>query len=54
LVPNIPTRHPDAPGQFAFADRSKLCRILEESGWVDIAVRPIDAVCTFPEHELVR
>ena len=29
-------------------------RILEESGWADIVIRPIDVVCTMPENELLR
>jgi len=54
LLPNIPARQPDAPGQFAFADQSRVCRILEESGWAEIDTRPIDVACTFPEKELLR
>ena len=53
LLPNIPDRQPDAPGQFAFADRSRVSRILEESGWAGIDVQAIDVPCTFPEKELV-
>lgn len=54
FLPNIPPRQPDAPGQFAFADRNKVQRILEESGWGGIDIRPINVPCTFPEKELVR
>ena len=54
LLPNIPPRQPDAPGQFAFADRSRVNRILEDSGWTGIDIRPIDVVCILPETELVR
>jgi ubiquinone/menaquinone biosynthesis C-methylase UbiE len=54
LLPNIPARQPDAPGQFAFADRRRVHRILEESGWTEIDIRPIDVACTLPEKELVR
>jgi SAM-dependent methyltransferase len=54
LLPNIPPRSADAPGQFAFADRSRIYRILKESGWTEIEVRPIDIACTFPEKELAR
>ena len=28
--------------------------ILEESGWAEIDIRPIDVDCTLPEKELVR
>jgi ubiquinone/menaquinone biosynthesis C-methylase UbiE len=54
LLPNIPPRVPDAPGQFAFADRQRVQRILEESGWTGIDIRPIDVACTLPEKELAR
>jgi hypothetical protein len=53
LLPNLPARAPDAPGQFAFADRSRVYRILEKSGWTEIDIRPIDVACTLPEKELV-
>jgi ubiquinone/menaquinone biosynthesis C-methylase UbiE len=54
LLPNLPARRPDAPGQFAFADQRRVYRILEESGWAEIDIRPIDVACTLPEKELVR
>jgi ubiquinone/menaquinone biosynthesis C-methylase UbiE len=54
LLPNLPARRPDAPGQFAFADRRRVYSILEESGWAEIDIRPIDVACTLPETELVR
>jgi ubiquinone/menaquinone biosynthesis C-methylase UbiE len=52
LLPNIPAREPGAPGQFAFADGRRVHRILEESGWAEIEIRPIDVLCSFPENEL--
>lgn len=54
LLPNIPARRPDAPGQFAFADSRRVSRILEESGWAELDIRPIDVACTLPEKELIR
>jgi len=54
LLPNITTREPDAPGQFAFADRRRVERILEGSGWNEIDIRPADVSCNFPEKELIR
>jgi SAM-dependent methyltransferase len=54
LLPNIPARRPDAPGQFAFADRRRVYTILEDSGWAGIDIRPIDVACTLPEKELLR
>lgn len=53
LLPNLPPRRPDAPGQFAFADESRVRRILEESGWAEIDIRPIDVACTLREEDLV-
>ncbi len=52
-LPNIPARRPNAPGQFAFADQRRVYRILEESGWAEIDIRPIDVACTLPEKQLV-
>lgn len=54
LLPNMPPRRPDAPGQFAFADQRRVTRILEESGWAEIDMHPIDIPCSFPEKDLVR
>ncbi|MDO0917174.1 methyltransferase domain-containing protein [Streptomyces sp. DT2A-34] len=53
LLPNLPARRPEGPGQFAFADSERVHRILEESGWSGIDIRPVDVVCTLPERELV-
>ncbi|CAN7645782.1 MULTISPECIES: class I SAM-dependent methyltransferase [unclassified Variovorax] len=53
LLPNMPARQPGAPGQFSFADRHRVAAILEESGWAEIDIRPIDVDCTLPEKELV-
>src|SRR5580765_3153474 len=54
LLPNLPARRPNAPGQFAFGNAQRVHTILEESGWASIAIRPIDIDCTLPEVELVR
>jgi ubiquinone/menaquinone biosynthesis C-methylase UbiE len=53
LLPQIPARQPDAPGQFAFADRHRVRSILKQSGWAEIDIRPIDVDCTMLEEELV-
>jgi ubiquinone/menaquinone biosynthesis C-methylase UbiE len=53
LLPNLPARRPNAPGQFSFADERHVHAILEESGWADIELRPIDVACTLAETELV-
>lgn len=52
LLPNMPPRQPDAPGQFAFGDRARVERILEQSGWADIDVQPIDVALAFAEKDL--
>ncbi|MEQ8444740.1 MAG: class I SAM-dependent methyltransferase [Pelagibacterium sp.] len=53
LLPDLPLRGPDEPGQFAFADTEKVDQILRASGWSDIAITPVDVVCAMPENELV-
>ena len=54
LLPNLPVRQPDEPGQFAFAEPARVQHMLETSGWRDIVIRPIDADCALPERELVH
>jgi SAM-dependent methyltransferase len=53
LLPKLPARQTDAPGQFAFANGDRIHTILNESGWADIDIRPIDITCTLPEKELI-
>lgn len=53
LLPNLPARVPDEPGQFAFADRDRVNSILTRSGWTNIDFRPVDVTCTLPEKALV-
>lgn len=53
LLPDMADRDPAAPGQFALSDPDRVRGILRDSGWADIAVDPVDAVCTVPESELV-
>ncbi len=54
LLPDLPARRPDAPGQFALADAERVHGILETSGWAEIDIQPIDAACTLPEPDLTR
>jgi len=54
LLLNIPPREPGAPGPFALQDRQRISSILEQAGWTDIDIRPLDVSCTFPEEELAR
>jgi SAM-dependent methyltransferase len=53
LLPDLPARRPDGPGQFGFADPRRVSCILEESGWTRIDVQPIDADCAMPESALL-
>jgi SAM-dependent methyltransferase len=54
LLPNLPPRQPDAPGQFAFANSDRIRGILTDSGWTEIDIQPVDVECSLPEPELVR
>jgi SAM-dependent methyltransferase len=54
LLPNLPPRKPDAPGQFAFANGERVRGILKDSGWTAIDLQRLDVECSFPEQELVR
>jgi SAM-dependent methyltransferase len=52
LLPNLPVRNPDEPGQFAFGDRDRVRRILADSGWTGIEIEPLDVPCTIPAASL--
>ena len=54
LLPIIPTRFAEAPGQFAFACQQRIERVLLDSGWTNIAIQSVDVTCAFPEPELIR
>lgn len=54
LLPNLPPRIPDAPGQFALANQDRVRKILGDSGWSDVDLAPIDVPCAFPEAGLIR
>jgi ubiquinone/menaquinone biosynthesis C-methylase UbiE len=53
LLPNLPARPTDGPGQFAFADPQRVAAILEGAGWADVDLQAIDVECTLPEKELI-
>ncbi|KYF79339.1 SAM-dependent methyltransferase [Sorangium cellulosum] len=53
LLPHLPIPAPDAPGQFAFADRGRVQRILDASGWTDVDIRPIDVPSGVAEKDLL-
>jgi SAM-dependent methyltransferase len=42
LLPPLPPADPTAPGPFAFADGQRVRRILEDAGFKDIAVDPLN------------
>lgn len=52
FLPELPPRVPNAPGQFGFADSHYVRGILEQSGWAEVEIRPLDVACSFPESEL--
>lgn len=54
LLPHIPARQPDEPGQFAFARQERVFDILQQSGWAQINIEALDVPCSFPEEELVH
>jgi SAM-dependent methyltransferase len=53
LLPDLPPRRADGPGQFAFADRGHVDTILAAGGWRDIDIQPIDVTCTMPAAALL-
>jgi SAM-dependent methyltransferase len=53
LLPNLPARPQDGPGQFSFADPQRVAAILEGGGWADVDLQAIDVECTLPEKELI-
>lgn len=52
LLPNLPERQPNAPGQFGLADRERTYRILEQAAWDDVEIRPWDMECILGQGEL--
>jgi SAM-dependent methyltransferase len=49
----IPPVDPDAPGQFAFADPGRVQSILQESGWSNAEIEPLDVLTTATEGDLL-
>ena len=52
LLPDLPPRRSNAPGQFAFSDPRRVQTILENGGWHEVHIEPIDVVCAMSEKEL--
>jgi SAM-dependent methyltransferase len=53
LLPNVPPRDLNGPGQFAFGDAARVRGILATSGWSAIDIQPLDVECTFAEKDLI-
>ncbi|WP_076592813.1 class I SAM-dependent methyltransferase [Herminiimonas arsenitoxidans] len=53
LLPQLPARQEDEPGQFAFARRERIVDILQQSGWNGIEIEAVDIVCSFAEQDLL-
>jgi hypothetical protein len=54
LLGDLPERRPDEPGQFAFGEGDRVLRILDDSGWSQVDIAPIDVPCSMPEQDLAR
>lgn len=52
LLPQLPPRRADGPGQFAFADPRRIRRFLADSGWSAIAIEPLDLPCRLSVADL--
>ncbi|MEQ1951935.1 class I SAM-dependent methyltransferase [Mesorhizobium sp. CN2-181] len=53
LLPPMPAPNPDAPGQFAFADKSRVTSILEASGWSKVELQRAEVECQVSEDDLM-
>ncbi|GAA3307843.1 class I SAM-dependent methyltransferase [Streptomyces cinereospinus] len=54
LLPGLPVRNVDAPGQFALARADRVRGILAGSGWTGAAIEPLDVTCAMPARDLER
>ena len=52
ILPQLPGRVENAPGQFGFADPGRVRSILADGGWRDVEIRPVDVECSLPEQDL--
>jgi SAM-dependent methyltransferase len=53
LMPALPPRLPDSPGQFAFSNAERARLILEQGGWSAVRHRPLDVPCVMPVPALM-
>jgi ubiquinone/menaquinone biosynthesis C-methylase UbiE len=51
-LPAMPPRKPDEPGQFGFADPTRVRSIFDAAGWTNVDIQPLDVECTLPAREL--
>lgn len=57
LLPDLPARQPGTPGtpgQFAFADPDLVRPILDEGGWRDVTIDPLDVELSLPRADMLR
>jgi SAM-dependent methyltransferase len=52
-LPALPTPDPNGPGQFGLADPDRVRRVLDESGWKRVDLRPTDVPASVEERELL-
>jgi len=53
-LPDFPVRQNDVPGQFGLASADRVRAILQQGGWEQVDIQPIDVPCAFPRLDLVR
>jgi len=54
LLPQLPERPPEGPGQFAFGDPDRVRAHLAGTGWEQVELRRLDLTCAMPAAELTR
>lgn len=52
ILPQLPRRDENGPGQFGFADPDRVRDILGAGGWRDVTVGAVDVACAMPEADL--
>ena len=52
LLPQLPARVENSPGQFGFANPAYVDAVLDEGGWREVAMRPVDVECSLSEEDL--
>ncbi len=53
MLPDLPSREPGAPGQFAFAGPARVASICRASGWGEAQIEPVDFECRMKREDLV-